>query len=198
MKAFLGRTALRMGGWTIGNGPPDVPKFVLIAAPHTSNWDLIWMLGFAWNFGIEVSWLGKHTLFKPPFGWFLRGLGGVAVDRRAPGGVVGQMARIFEEADRLIIVVPPEGTRGYRDFWKSGFFRIAEAADVPIVCGYLDYGAMKGGMDHTIDPSEGLDAVMEQVRAFYIGKSGKFPEKFSRPYLEGEASPPIDWPPTEG
>jgi len=197
MKAFLGRTALRLGGWKIGNGPPDIKKFVLIAAPHTSNWDLIWLLAFAWHFGIDVSWLGKHTLFKPPLGWILKPLGGVAVDRRAPGGVVGEMARIFAEADELIIVVPPEGTRGYRDHWKSGFFRIAEAANVPIVCGYLDYGVPIGGMDHVIDPSVGLDAVMDQVRAFYIGKKGKFPDKFGRPYVEGESKPPIDWPPAD-
>jgi len=182
-----------LGGWTIGNGPPDVKKFVLIAAPHTSNWDLIWLLAFAMTFEIEVSWLGKHTLFKPPLGWILRPLGGVPVDRRAPGGVVGQMTKIFAESDRLIIVVPPEGTRRYRDHWKSGFFRIAEAADVPIVCGYLDYSIPKGGMNLAIDPKIGLDAVMEEIRAFYGEMQGKHPKDFGRPYLSGESEPPIAW-----
>lgn len=186
LKRLLGRVYLGLFGWEDFGAPPDIPKFVLIAAPHTSNWDFPFMLAFAWVHGIRLGWLGKHTLFRPPFGWFFRATGGVAVDRRAPQGLVAQVAEAFERADRLIVAIPPEASRSRREYWKSGFYRIAEQAGVPIVLGVLDFAQRKGGFGPVIEPSGDLHADMDLIREFYADKTGKRPQEFGPVRLRDE------------
>jgi 1-acyl-sn-glycerol-3-phosphate acyltransferase len=119
---------------------PDCGKLVIIAAPHTSNWDFVFGMTGAFALGLELHWMGKHTLFKPPLGGVMRWLGGLAIDRRAAHGVVEQVADEFARRGQLLLVVTPEGTRSKVERWKTGFWHIARAAGVPILLGGLDYG----------------------------------------------------------
>jgi 1-acyl-sn-glycerol-3-phosphate acyltransferase len=170
---------------------PPVSKGVVIAAPHTSNWDLPHMLAASWVFRLRVSWFGKHTLFRPPLGWLLQRLGGLPVDRRAPRGLVGEVAARLEVADKLFVAVSPEGTRSRRDHWKSGFYWIAYEAQVPVLCGYLDYGRRRAGVGLTFVPSGDIRADMDRVRAFYAGLRGRHLALESEIRLkEEEAGPP--------
>ena len=132
-------------GWKMEGKLPDTPKFVLIAAPHTSNWDLPVMLCLAFAFRTRLFWMGKDTLFRRPFGAIMKWLGGIPIDRSKANDVVQQSAEHFRKADNLVMVVPPEGTRQKVRYWKTGFYRIAEAAKVPIVLGFLDYRRKVGG-----------------------------------------------------
>lgn len=163
-------------GWDTEGEAPNVSKGVLIAAPHTTNWDLPHMLAASFLFRIKISWLGKHTLFKPPFGGFMRWLGGVAIDRSSPQGSVQALAELFSRSDKLVIAVPPEGTRDKREHWKSGFYWIAYTAKVPIICGYLDYEKRRAGLGFHFVPTGDVKADMDRIRAFYKDKRGKFPD----------------------
>ncbi|MEO1063664.1 MAG: lysophospholipid acyltransferase family protein [Actinomycetota bacterium] len=186
MTRRLGRLILRITRWTEDGAPPPDPKFVMIAAPHTSNWDLLYMLAFSWYHDRKLSWLGKDSLFRGPAGWVLRRLGGIPVDRSAPQGLVETMRDAFASADRLVVGIPPEGTRGRRDHWKSGFYRIAVAAEVPIVCGFLDYSTRTGGFGPMIRPTGDVTADMDVIRSFYAGKTGKYPDDVSEMRLRDE------------
>ncbi len=139
MKRMLAKLFLRLTGWKAEGGKPVESKFVLIAAPHTSNWDLAYLLAFSAIYDVRVSWMGKHTLFRAPMGSVMRALGGIPVRRERRTNMVDAMAAEFARRDRLALVVPTEGTRGYTAHWKSGFYHIASKAGVPIVMGFLDY-----------------------------------------------------------
>ena len=178
LRRRLARTFLRLTGWAIEGARPVSRGFVLIAAPHTTNWDLVYFLACAWAFGISPSWMGKHTLFRGPLGPVMRWLGGVPVYRARAGGLVEQMAQAFERDPALVLTVPPEGTRARAAHWKSGFYQIARAARVPIVMGYLDYGRRRGGLGPILVPGDDLRADMAAFRAFYADKRGKYPECF--------------------
>jgi len=183
----IGRLLLPALGWkAIGPVPTGMPKAVLIAAPHTSNWDFVWALLASWYFGLKIRWLGKEALFQSPLGWLLRLLGGVPVDRSAPHGLVGEVARTFKEADGLLLMVPAEGTRGYRDYWKSGFYYMAREAGVPVMMGYLDYETKEACIGRRFDPTGDLAADMDVIRAWYTGRTGKYPDNYGRIRLRQE------------
>lgn len=188
LKARLGHLWLRSQGWRVVGDVPTPRRFVLIGAPHTSNWDFPYMLAFSWIYGVRIHWMGKHTLFRPPLGWLAYRLGGIAIDRRAAHGLVEQMAQRFAESDELIVAIPPEGTRRRVEYWKSGFYQIAKAAGVPIVLGFLDFGAKEGGLGPMLRPSDDVVRDMDFVRAFYRGKQGKYPEEWAEPRLRAEDS----------
>ena len=185
---WLGRLWLGLFGWKVGGVPASYKKCVLIAAPHTSNWDLPFMLATALVMGVRISWFGKHTVFKFPFGWFMRKLGGIPVDRRAPQSLVSQTAERFKNSDYLVLAVPPEGTRGKVALWKSGFYHIAAQSGVPIGLGYLDYGRKSSGLGMFLMPSGNITADMDTIRAFYRDIRGKYPEMESEPRLREEIS----------
>jgi 1-acyl-sn-glycerol-3-phosphate acyltransferase len=181
VRRALGRHVLRLLGWrTVGEFPrPGCDRCVLIAAPHTSNWDLPFMIAFAMAFELHISWMGKHTLFEGPFGRFMRWLGGIPVFRGERSGLVEDMAKLFAEREQLVLAIAPEGTRGRADHWKSGFYRIAREARVPIVPAYLDYGTRTAGFGPPILPSaSSLRADMDQLRAIYAGKRGLYADDF--------------------
>jgi len=182
----LARGFLRMNGWELEGARPAESRFVLIAAPHTSNWDLAYLLAFGVVAGVKISWMGKDALFRPPLGWLLRPLGGVPVVRDRSRNMVSQMADRFREADELALVVPAEGTRGYVVHWKSGFYHIAREAGVPIVMGYLDYARRRGGFGPALMPSGDVRRDMDEVRDFYWDKKGKFPDLFGEIRLKEE------------
>lgn len=179
MLHWIGKIALRITGWRLtGTAPPD-PKFVAVCGPHTSNWDLpvFMMLAFAVN--IRGKWLAKHTLFRWPLGWLFRRLGGIAVDRRAAHNVVHQVVNEFNRHKAMVLGIAPEGTRRFTDHWKSGFYQIALAANVPILLGYADFARKEGGVADIFLPSGDLEADLQRIRQAFEKVTPKRPENRS-------------------
>ena len=136
----LGRLWLWLMGWKVkGEVPPKGTKFLLVAAPHTSNWDFPFTLAAAYAFKLQIKWVGKHTLFRFPFGGIMKFLGGIPVNRKSTKGFVGQMVHKFKETEKLVVTISPSGTRDRLDHWRSGFYWITYEAQVPLLLGYLDY-----------------------------------------------------------
>jgi 1-acyl-sn-glycerol-3-phosphate acyltransferase len=172
----VGRAALRLLGWRVEGAFPDVPRFVLIGAPHTSNWDGVVALAAARAIGLEVHILAKRQLFRPPLGPLLRALGGVPVDRDAPGGVVEAAAEQLRTRERFILAIAPEGTRKKVEAWKTGFHRIAVAAGVPVVALAFDWEHRRIGPIGTVVPTGDVEADLAALRALYAGVRGRRPE----------------------
>lgn len=170
------RWLLSRCGWQLEGDAPPFDRCVVIAAPHTSNWDFPWMLLMAFALGMPVRWLGKHTLFRWPFGGIMRALGGIAVERSKKGDRVQRIAETFRQSAALTLLVPPEGTRSRSEHWRSGFYQIARVAEVPIVFSYLDFGQRRGGIGPALWPSDDMASDMDQIRAFYAPMAGLFPE----------------------
>jgi len=168
---------LRITGWRTEDRVPAIPKFVLVAAPHTSNWDLPYALFVAFAIRAKIYWMGKDALFRRPFKGFFKWLGGIPVDRSKSQNVVAQMIRQFDQNDKLILTIAPAGTRKQVKQWKTGFYYIAEGANVPMVLGFLDYRRKVGGMGRVIYPTGDFGADMKAIRAFYDGVAGKYPQK---------------------
>jgi 1-acyl-sn-glycerol-3-phosphate acyltransferase len=186
MKKWLAHWFLRLNGWKIEGGPPDESHFVFIAAPHTSNWDLAYMLAFAAVFDLKISWLAKHSLFYPPMGWIMRMLGGIPIVRHKNSNVVDAMVQEFSTRSELVLAVPTEGTRARVEYWKSGFYHIAFRAGVPILPSYLDYGNKRGGFGPALIPTGDLAADMQVLRELYSDKTGKYPALVSPVKLREE------------
>lgn len=188
----VGRAVLSALGWREEGSVPDAPRFVLLAAPHTTWWDLPISLGVGYVMDLEIVWVGKHTLFEGPFGGFMRWLGGVPVDRRASHNYVEQIADLIRSRDRIMLMIAPEGTRKANAKWKSGFYWIASKAEVPIVCAFLDYKRKRGGLGPVITPTGDIRADMERVRGFYATVTAKYPTDFQNIRLreEDDAPPP--------
>lgn len=178
MKKIIARWLLRSMGWRLSGAKPDINRYVLIAAPHTSNWDFPLMLLFAAAFDIKITWMAKHTLFYPPAGWIMRALGGMPIIRHKNQNVVESMVNAFQEASELVLVVPTEGTRARAERWKSGFYHIARQAAVPIVPSFLDFGRKRGGFGPALQLSGDPRQDMQYFRDFYAGMRGKFPHQF--------------------
>lgn len=171
---WLGRTVLRLGGWRMAGAFPDIPKLVLIAAPHSSNWDGIWGFAVKLALGLEIKVLGKDTLLKVPLlGALLRRLGVIPINRSAAHGVVGQMAAMLHGADRLWFALAPEGTRKPVDRWKTGFWKIASAADVPVLPVYFHYPDKLVGVGPPFELSDDMHADIARIRAWYRPWRGK-------------------------
>lgn len=185
MKKVLARFFLWLSRLTFVGEPPK-ESCVLVAGPHTSNWDFLFMLSYAWVTDVPLRWLGKEELFKGPMGPIMRATGGIAVDRDHPGGLVEQMAERFRDGPRMGLVITPEGTRGKRDYWKSGFYRIARAADVPIVLGYIDWPNRTGGFGPTSKLTGDVHADMERIRDLYDNITGIRPQGQTSPRLREE------------
>ena len=188
-RRWLGQRVLKATGWTFEGTSPAARSYVLIAAPHSTNWDLFFMLLLAWSAGIELSWMGKHTLFRGPLGPLSRRLGGVAVRRNGRENVVSQMVKAFSESSDLVLTIAPEGTRSHALYWKSGFYQIALAAKVPVVLGYLDYRDRRGGFGPELVPTGVPEEDMQVIRNFYADKFARFPECSGEIRLKEEKAP---------
>lgn len=186
MGLWLARLFLKLTGWEPEGERPTAKKYVLIAAPHTTNWDFPYTLALAQIFNINIRWMGKHTLFAFPFGGIMKALGGIPIKRHTRGNLVQAMADDFVNHDELALTVPTEGTRSRVQYWKSGFYHIARKANVPIVMGYLDYKRKRGGFGPAFYPSGDLKKDMDAIRAFYADKTGKYPENFGPVRLKEE------------
>lgn len=186
MAKILAALFLRLVGWEAEGEKPAASRYVLIAAPHTTNWDLVYLVALAQVVGVEIQWMGKQSLFRGPMGSVMRRLGGIPIRRDRSRNRVAQMVEAFASASSLVLTVPAEGTRSYVPYWKSGFYRIALAAKVPIVLGYLDYGRKRGGFGPELIPTGNVREDMDEVRAFYRGIQGKYPRKFGEIRLKEE------------
>lgn len=171
------KALLRLGRWRTIGEIPDIPKMVVIGAPHTSNWDFPLGMVAARALGLKIRYLGKHTIFRPPFGWFFRMLGGIPVNRTASHGVIGQIVAAFEERETMHLVIAPEGTRSHQPYWKSGFYEIARGAGVPIVLAGVDGAKREVRIGPAILPTGDVRADMDLIRAFYDEFGGIKPDR---------------------
>lgn len=171
---WIGRTALRLGGWRMVGTFPDLERAVLIGAPHSSNWDGVWGFAAKMALGLDIKVLGKDTLLRVPvMGPVLRRLGVIGVDRSAPAGVVEQAAALLRPPARVWFGLAPEGTRRRVERWKSGFWKIARAAQVPVVPVYFHYPDRVIGVGPPFETSDDLDADMARLRAWYAPWQGR-------------------------
>lgn len=177
MKRALALGLLKAFGWSPVGEYPNAPKSVLVIAPHTSNWDFVILIVMAPVFGVKASWIAKKSLFRPPLGWFMRKWGGMPVERGQSKDLVAQLSEQFRSRDELMLGIPVEGTRGRVEYWKSGFYHIAKAANVPLVCVTVDYKKKEAGFGPTIELTDSMTRDMDRVREFYEGISPRFPEK---------------------
>ena len=184
------RLVLWVGGWTAIGELPDVPKAVIIAAPHTSNWDGIWALTFKLSIGLDARFFAKHSLFWFPLGALLRGLGGIPLNRERARSAVEYVVSMFETEDSFYFGLAPEGTRARQNAWKTGFYRIAMKARVPVYFGVLDYKRKQVGITTRIDLTGNIDVDMQKCADFYAGIQGRWPEKATPIRFAKQEMPP--------
>jgi 1-acyl-sn-glycerol-3-phosphate acyltransferase len=175
---ILSRLILYLTGWRTQSANIDFPKYILIGVPHTSNWDFVIGYMAMSAIGLKLSWIGKHTLFRGPFGWLLYRMGGIPVNRNLSTNFVDQVVTSFNEYERQIVAIAPEGTRKHTQYWKSGFYYIALKAKIPIVFGFVDYGRRLAGTGDFLIPSGQLERDLLKLRKFYEKIIPKFPDNF--------------------
>jgi 1-acyl-sn-glycerol-3-phosphate acyltransferase len=192
--ARLSRAALTaLGGWRYVGGVPSERRAVCLAFPHTDNTDGALLVLLARSVGLSISWMVKDTWGRGPVGLMVRGAGGIPIDRSKPNGMVGQMVEAFGKADDLLLFIPPEGTRGYTEYWKSGFYRIALGANVPVLPGFLDYRTKTAGIGPPLMMTGDVRADMNRLRAHYgpgAAAMAKHPAKVGPIRLREEEAPP--------
>ena len=186
MLKWLFKLIFRLRGWTLDTHIPDYGEHaVLIAAPHTSNWDFIYVIACFDLLNIPNKFTIKKEWMKWPFKGFMLRFGALGIDRspKVPGekrpSMVELMVNLFKTYDHLILTVTPEGTRKLRTQWKTGFYHVAKTAGVPILLSYLDYKHRKAGIGKMMIPSDDMEADLQEIMAFYQDKNGKIPELFS-------------------
>jgi len=175
----IARLLLWLGGWTMVGEAPTIHKAVVIAAPHTSNWDAFWGLAYKVAIGIDIKFFAKHTVFWFPLGTLLRGLGGIPLNRGLPSTAVQQAIEAFNGSERFYFGLAPEGTRSKTAGWKTGFYRIAEGAGVPVGLGFFDYKRKRIGIGPLLTLTGNPDADLDICRQYYAGIQGRWPEKTS-------------------
>ncbi|MFN3163847.1 MAG: 1-acyl-sn-glycerol-3-phosphate acyltransferase, partial [Pseudohongiellaceae bacterium] len=173
---LLAIAGLKLVGWHARGEELAHQRFVLIGAPHTSNWDFPLMLLVVLKLRLRVYWMGKHTLFPWGLGWLMKWLGGIPINRSASHNVVNETVRQYRENDELVVLIPPEGTRKKVERWKTGFYHIAHLAEVPILMGYVDADNKEAGFADFFQPTGDLDRDLAEIRAFYATKKGLNPE----------------------
>lgn len=176
---YAGIAFLRLAGWSVQGDWPRLPKAVLVAAPHTSNWDGVYMLAAAAYYRIGLKWMGKDSLVRGPLGPVMRALGCVPVDRSGPNDLVQTMTLAFAAKTEMVLAVPPEGTRSLSPVWKSGFYHIARMAGLPIILAIMDYGTKTITIAGVFTPSGDYAADLPVIQAYYKGASGKHKARFA-------------------
>ena len=175
---FLTRIIMWLAGWRVEGKLPDLPKFIMIGAPHTSNWDFVLFLGVIFTLRAEARYMAKAELFRFPIGWFFRYCGGYPVDRKKPTGLVGQMVEAINKEDKIVLTIAPEGTRHYVSDWKRGFYHIAKGAGIPIVMAQVD-GKHKTVriLKEPFYPTDDIEADMEAIKGKFEGVLGIHPRR---------------------
>ena len=174
---YLARFFLRLFGWKVEGQLPDLPKFVLIGAPHTSNWDFVMFLAIIFFLRANVRFMGKAELFRNPFGWFFYWCGGIPVDRSKSQGLVEQMVVACKKSNQFILTIAPEGTRHYVSEWKLGFYHIAKSAGIPVVMAIVDGAKKTLCLGQVFHPTENMDADIKAIKRFFAGMVGINPRK---------------------
>lgn len=177
---LLAKLIYSIAGWkTEGNIPKDIKRCIVLMAPHTSNWDFVLgFLGFA-ILRIKVHFLIKKESFVFPLGILVKAMGGVAVDRQRASNVVTSVSHEFQNREKFVLIIAPEGTRSHNKHWKRGFYHISLLAKVPIILGYLDYKEKVAGLGDIIVPSGNYESDLALIEAFYMQKTARFPENFN-------------------
>jgi len=170
--ALIAVGLLKISGWRVVGELPSERKYVLIGAPHTSNWDFPLMLLAVLKIGMDVHWLGKKSLFPPVLGSIMRWFGGIAVDRSKNNNLVAQLVDLYNERDELVVIIPPEGTRSKVEQWKSGFYHVAAGAHVPILLGFVDISRKEIGFGPLFYPTRSYEEDLPKIKAFYATKRG--------------------------
>ncbi len=184
VRRVIARSVIRLAGWhTVGQVPRSG---ILVGAPHTSNWDWVAMLLLMWSGGVPPRVLIKQEIMRTPLGPLLRVNGGIALDRQNPGHVVPDLIAEAKSGEPFLLIIAAEGTRKKTDYWKSGFYRIAKKADLPISMGFIDGPTRTIGFGPTFTPTDDVVADMSLVRAFYADKYGVHPEQRTEPRLREE------------
>ena len=181
----LARSMLKIAGWEMVGEVPAVDKAVLIVAPHTSNWDGLWVLAYKVAMGIDARFFGKHTLFWWPLGRVLRQMGAIPVNRDERGDLVRHAIDMFNSHDRFLLGLAPEGTRKWMRYWRTGFYHIAMEVGVPIVLGFIDYRRKRVGIGKIFIPSGILEQDLALIRKYYAPFTPRHPKKMG----------PIEFPP---
>ena len=174
---IISNLIMRLSGWRVEGKFPDIPKFVVIAAPHTSNWDFIVFLGAVLHLKVDVRYMGKAELFKFPHGPFFYYCGGYPVDRKKSTGLVEQMVDAFNRNERFILIIAPEGTRHHVSEWKRGFYHIAKGAGVPIVMGKLDGKSKTVNVGEIFHPTDDMEADLSAITKLFDGCVGINPRR---------------------
>lgn len=182
---FIANVYWKISKWNPATTPaPD--QGVIIGAPHTSNWDFILMLATGWKMGLNFKWLGKSQAFVKPIAPIARALGGIPVNRANPQGLVDDLVARAEAGEKYLLVITPEGTRSERKYWKSGFYRIARQANLPVVLGFIDRDRRLAGLGPTIELTGDVTTDMDVIRDFYAGKKGVRDKVMHPPRLRAE------------
>lgn len=182
VKSFLRWIALcllKISGWKTSGSLPRNEKYIIIVAPHTSNWDLYFAILLAFALKVDGRYIAKRELFRGPFSFLMAWSGAIPVDRSSSHHIVGQMVSAFNERKKFVIALAPEGTRHRKDYWKSGFYYIALDAHVPILLAFIDYASKTGGAGPLIYPTGNIEQDMNIIRNFYSTVKGKHPENTS-------------------
>ena len=174
---WLARIVFRFAGWKPAGKRPSLSKYVIIAAPHTSNWDFLYTLCLAFILEIKPFIMMKAAWFCWPLGPFLRWFGAIPIDRSKSTHIVARAIEAFHKHPRFVLLVPPAGTRSKVMYWKTGFYHIAMGANVPIVLGYLDYRRKVGGIGPVVHPTGDMERDMKIIKAFYADITAKYPEQ---------------------
>ena len=175
LKKFA-HAVLKLFGWRLEVSLPQEKKFILIGAPHTSNWDFPLALLTFWTTDLKIYWVAKIQLFRGPLYYLFTALGGIPVDRSSSHGFIKQIAEKFNQAEKMVLAIAPEGTRSKTAYWRSGFYHIALSAGIPICLGYIDYSKKKIGIGQLICPSGDIEADIRIIADYYQNKKGKRPQ----------------------
>ncbi|MDO9302281.1 MAG: lysophospholipid acyltransferase family protein [Anaerolineales bacterium] len=174
---FLSNSIMRLFGWRVEGKLPDLPKYIIIGAPHTSSWDFVLFLGVIFRLKVSVRYMGKAELFRKPFGWFFYWCGGIPVDRKKSTGLVEQMVDACKKSDKFILTIAPEGTRHHVTEWKMGFYHIAKAAGIPLVMAIVDGKKKTMRVGQIFYPTENMDADIKTIKGYFDGMMGINPRK---------------------
>lgn len=179
MKKLISKFVLWIMGWKVMGEIPRISKYVIVAAPHTSNWDFVIGRAFGYLLGIEAKFLGKSQLFKFPYGWLFRIMGGIPVDRTKHNSLVDFTIDLFHNSEALVLGLAPEGTRKSVSKWKHGFYYIALGAKVPIVLAFMDYKKKQAGIGKIIYPSGNIKEDFELIETFYQSITPRYPHHYN-------------------
>ncbi|MFN8384113.1 MAG: lysophospholipid acyltransferase family protein [Anaerolineales bacterium] len=174
---FLSNLVMRLVGWRVDGTLPNYPKYLIIGAPHTSNWDFLLFLGVIFHLKADVRYMGKAELFRNPFGWFFYWCGGVPVDRKKSTGLVEQTVEACNKAEKFVLTIAPEGTRHYVSEWKMGFYHIAKAARIPLVMAVVDGKQKAIHVGQIFHLTENMEADIKTIKGFFEGYTGVNPRK---------------------